>query len=567
MRPRSVYILLAAGLALASWSAQARGHEGHDHGAQAASITVAAMPRAQAASDHFELVAVARGGELILYVDRFASNEPVSGAEIQVETPAGSIQARARPDGTYAVAAPWSVTPGRYDLIFTVSENTMADVLSVNLEITSGGLSGNQTPGTSFITTAFANGIKERLSRNDPAILVAALGGFLAGILAMALLRRRRSNRAHAAALLIASFCTAFVTGTQPTFAHEGEDHGDRPAARASASRDTAQRLSDGGVFVPKSTQRILAIRTVVTEPAVHRRAIELPGRIIPDPNASGYVQTSVGGRLAPPAGGFPRLGTRVQKGDVLAYVTPPLQAIDVSDMRQRQGELDQQISIVERRLARYEQLVPGGAVARSQLEDTRLELKGLQERRASLDKVRREPEALLAPVDGVIADGNPIAGQIAQTNAVIFHIVDPESLWVEALSFEALSGTQSARTIIGGRPFTLSYRGSGFADRNQSIPIHFAVEGSTIGLRAGQFVTVIAATDEEKSGLAVPRASLVRSTSGQDLVYEHVSAEQFEPRPVRAEALDGERVFIAAGIAAGNRVVVQGAELLDHIR
>ena len=262
-----------------------------------------------------------------------------------------------------------------------------------------------------------------------------------------------------------------------------------------------------------------------------------------------------------------PRLGTRVQKGDVLAYVTPPLQAIDISDMRQRQGELDQQISIVERRLARYEQLVPGGAVARSQLEDTRLELKGLQERRASLDKVRREPEALLAPVDGVIADGNPIAGQIAQTNAVIFHIVDPERLWVEALSFEALSGTQSARTIIGGRPFTLSYRGSGFADRNQSIPIHFAVEGSTIGLRAGQFVTVIAATDEEKSGLAVPRASLVRSTSGQDLVYEHVSAERFEPRPVRAEALDGERVFIAAGIAAGKRVVVQGAELLDHIR
>ena len=82
----------------------------------------------------------------------------------------------------------------------------------------------------------------------------------------------------------------------------------------------------------------------------------------------------------------------------MLAYVTPPLQAIDVSDMRQRQGELDQQISIVERRLARYESLAPSGAVARSQLDDTRLELEGLKDRRASLDKVRREPEALVAP-------------------------------------------------------------------------------------------------------------------------------------------------------------------------
>ena len=111
----------------------------------------------------------------------------------------------------------------------------------------------------------------------------------------------------------------------------------------------------------------------------------------------------------------------------MLAYVTPPMQAIDVSDMRQRQGELDQQISIVERRLARYETLVPSGAVARTQLEDTRLELQGLKDRRGSLDKSRREPEALIAPVDGVIAEGTVVAGQIAQTNAVIFQIVDPD--------------------------------------------------------------------------------------------------------------------------------------------
>ncbi len=90
----------------------------------------------------------------------------------------------------------------------------------------------------------------------------------------------------------------------------------------------------------------------------------------------------------------------------MLAYVTQPMQAIDVSDMRQRQGELDQQISIVERRLKRYETLAPSGAVAQTQLEETRLELQGLQERRASLDKIRREPEELIAPVAGVIAEG-----------------------------------------------------------------------------------------------------------------------------------------------------------------
>ena len=59
-----------------------------------------------------------------------------------------------------------------------------------------------------------------------------------------------------------------------------------------------------------------------------------------------------------------------VRKGDVLATVTPPVQAVDVSDMRQRQGELDQQIVIMERRVERYRKLAPGGAVSQVQLDD-----------------------------------------------------------------------------------------------------------------------------------------------------------------------------------------------------
>jgi multidrug efflux pump subunit AcrA (membrane-fusion protein) len=293
-----------------------------------------------------------------------------------------------------------------------------------------------------------------------------------------------------------------------------------------------------------------------------------LPGRIVPDTNASGYVQASIGGRLAPPPGGFPRLGTPVKRGDVLAYLTAPLQAIDVSTMRQQQGDLDQQISIVERRLARYETLAPNGAVPRSQLEDTRLELQGLKQRRASLDNVPREPEALVAPVSGVVADGAPVAGQIAQPNAVIFHIVDPLRLWIEALSFEAIVGTQDASAVTSnGKKLSLAHRGSGFADRSQSIPIHFAIEDDVAGLRVGQFVTVLVTTNDQKQGIAIPRTSLVRGTNGQDFVFEHVNAERFMPRPVRVEPLDGDRVLVLAGLVPATRVVVQGAELLDHVR
>ena len=121
----------------------------------------------------------------------------------------------------------------------------------------------------------------------------------------------------------------------------------------------------------------------------------------------------------------------------------------------------------------------------------------------------------------------------MAQPNAVIFHIVDPARLWIEALSFETIAGAEeaSAKTATG-RNLPLVYRGAGFADRNQSIPVHFAIEGELGGLRVGQFVTVLAATDEKKQGIAVPRDSLVRSANGQDFVYEHVTAERFEAAP-----------------------------------
>ncbi len=88
-------------------------------------------------------------------------------------------------------------------------------------------------------------------------------------------------------------------------FAHGDEDHGApvQGAAliepRAPGSSDLAQRLPDGAVFVPKPTQRLLVLRTVMTEQGSFHRTVELPGRIIPDPNASGVVQSSVGGRLS----------------------------------------------------------------------------------------------------------------------------------------------------------------------------------------------------------------------------------------------------------------------------
>ena len=577
MSTRLAAALGAVVLSAAVLAGPALAHEGHDHGAAQPPVSKTIAPRGEALSDAFELVAIPRDGTLTLFLDRFRTNEPVTGATVEVETPEGPKVATATPDGGYALPAAWLSKPGRHDLVATVTAGNEVDVLPVAVTVPAGAAAAapaKPAPAQAAQSrvSEVARGIRERLGQKDPTLVGAVAVAFLLGMLVTGLARGRRS----APAVAFVAIGITLVLGTA-AFAHGDEDHGapvqgaalTEPQQGAPASSDLAQRLPDGSVFVPKPTQRLLVLRTTMTEQGRFHRSVELPGRIIPDPNASGVVQSSVGGRLSPPPSGlFPRLGTRVRKGEVLATVTPPIQAVDVSDMRQTQGDLDQQISIVERRVDRYKRLALTGAVAQTQLDDALAELKGLQDRRAALDKIRQQPEPLVAPVDGVVAQAAAVAGQMASPGQMVFQVVDPNRLWVEALSFDALTPAQDATArLADGRTLKLAYQGSGLADRNQAIPVQFAVQGDASGLRVGQFVTVLAGTDTEQSGLALPRAAVVRAGNGQDVVYEHVTAERFEARPVRVEPLDGGRVLVAEGIGPGKRVVTQGAELLDQVR
>lgn len=519
-------------------------HDGHDHDEPAQAASQAA-PRGEAVSGDMQLVAVLRDGVVTVYLDRLSNNEPVTDAEIEVLTPSGTQKAERGAGGTYRIPAKWTNASDHTDLIFTVTRAGNSEVL----------------PVTIAGTTARA----EKPEAEPAARWMLALAGFAIAFIAfiagaVTIVRSPRLARRYLGAVVLVML--AVLASAQ---AHEANNDNHSPAPSA---QDVSQRLPDGTIFVPKAVQRLLAIRTGAAKDGEYARTVELPGRVIPDANASGYVQSTLAGRLLPPPDGFPALGSRVTKGQVLAYVEPPIQAIDVSDMRQKEGELLQQIAIVERRVARFEKLVESNAIPRTQLEDARTELEGLRGRRAQLEKIRREPEVLVAPVSGVIAEANTVAGQLAQPSTVVFQIIDPARLWVEALSFDAIAGIgeASARTE-SGRSLKLLFRGSAAALRNQSIAVQFAIDGSTADVWAGQFVTVFASLPGKRHGIRVPRAAVVRAANGQQVIFEHVSAERFAPKLVKIEPLDADNVLVMDGLKDGARIAVRGAELLDQVR
>jgi membrane fusion protein, heavy metal efflux system len=113
----------------------ARAGEGHDHGDAAPTAVGVGSPRVASHSDLFELVGIVDKGEMTVYLDRYASNEPVLGAKIEVQAGAVTAAALAQADGTYRFAHPVLTQVGSLPVSFTVIAGNQSDLLAGDLEI------------------------------------------------------------------------------------------------------------------------------------------------------------------------------------------------------------------------------------------------------------------------------------------------------------------------------------------------------------------------------------------------------------------------------------------------
>ena len=94
--------VLALGLSVVTPTISAA-HEGHDHANEAQASPTTAAPRGSSRTEALELVAIARSGRLVVFLDRAGSNEPVTDAVVEAETPEGPARALPLPDGSYGL--------------------------------------------------------------------------------------------------------------------------------------------------------------------------------------------------------------------------------------------------------------------------------------------------------------------------------------------------------------------------------------------------------------------------------------------------------------------------------
>jgi hypothetical protein len=369
-----------------------------------------------------------------------------------------------------------------------------------------------------------------------------------------------------------------------PAAAHGDEDHGqDKPPATARAKPgagpiaatpasgpgnfDSAQRLADGSLFVPKAVQHQLGLRTELAEVREVPATVEFNGKIIADPNAGGRVQAGQSGRIEAGPHGLPTLGQTVKKGEVLAYLRPVASSIERGNSEAQLADIESQLAIAERKATRYAQL--DGALPQSSIDAAHLEWKALKKRRAAVGASINAPQALVAPASGLISAANAVVGQVVETKEILFEVVDPARLAVEALAYDPALVTDiaSASAAVPGGALELQFVGGGRQLREQAIPLLFRVKSADVALAVGQPLKVIAHTSRTSKGTAVPQAALVKTGAGELAVWIHADAERFVLRKVGSRAVDANTVVLTSGVADGERVVTQGAGLLAQVR
>ena len=382
-------------------------------------------------------------------------------------------------------------------------------------------------------------------------------------------------TKIHLGLALVAITLACVANGAR---AHGDEDHSKddkkgKSAAVAStyastgASSDVTQRLADGSLFVSKPVQRQIGVRTQPMHITELAATIELNGKVIADPETGGRVQATYAGSLLPGPKGMPVPGRKVAKGEVLAYLRPIGSAIERGNQKAQLAELEAQLAIADGRVRRFDQLE--GAVPQKEIEAARIERSALQKRRAFVGASIDSAEPLVAPASGVISATQVVAGQVVDTKEILFEIVDPTRLAVEALAYDAgIAATLiSASALAEQTALELKFVGGGRQLREQALPLLFRIVNTNAVVAVGQPVKVIVRTASTIKGAAVPRSALTKMATGETGVWVHTEAERFVARRVKHQSLDAASVAVAEGLQERDRVVVEGAGLLSQVR
>lgn len=350
------------------------------------------------------------------------------------------------------------------------------------------------------------------------------------------------------------------------------------PSPAAPAPATTARHAdADHLRFAPGSPQLTMIHSSVATAfPLPVAQPLE--ARLAYDEDVTSRLSLPVSGRVTELRA---RPGDRVRRGQALLVIDSPDVGSAMADLARAEADL----GLKQKTVARLQNLSGGDAVARRELEQAQADLAqaraeqaraALRLRNLHLGESSREGQRLTlrSPLDGVVVErnANPAMEVSPSLTSPLFVVADLRHLWVLADLPEKL-GPQvrvGDRLVIESDALPQEHRearvvqvGPTVDPATRRVVLRAKLDNPDGRLMPEMFVRAWLPARRGEPAVRVPNTAIV--TRGvHAFVFVETQAGEFQRRRVDLAARGGDDSFVSQGLTAGERVVTQGALLLD---
>ncbi len=316
------------------------------------------------------------------------------------------------------------------------------------------------------------------------------------------------------------------------------------------------------------------------TEPAQTRKlsgSVKAVGEIMPKAQWHAEVPALVNGViLADQNTNLPSVGAWVQKGAVLAVISPP------ANTEAGLNSIRNEYLLAKAEFERAQRLFEQQAISQRRLDEAKLRFEA---KRAGYDVIAQQVDFgaakngdnntphfhLKAPIAGVIAEIHFHLGETVETGKKLFTLSNPKRVWLKAniplallarvqaatgASFKVEGHEHEFRTDqLNGK---LISAGSIVDEKSRTVPTIFEIDNPENKLKIGMFAEVAVQTGEVEETLAIP-TNAIFDENGTPVAYVHVEGEAFAKRVLQTGISDAGFTQILSGINEGQRVVTVG--------
>ncbi len=280
--------------------------------------------------------------------------------------------------------------------------------------------------------------------------------------------------------------------------------------------------------------------------------------------------------------------GSSVRAGDLLYRIDPRTYDAAWRSANARLAEAEARYANAERNEARLRPLLADNAVARQDVDNAESELQqakaSVDDAHAAVDEAKKnlDDTAVRAELSGRVGRALlELGARVRGADDVLtsIDVLDPIYVTFEPSATQLLAWKRdpiASRLVTAGGPLKIKLTlpdgvelprtgRLGFIDpvlNPETGTQQFRAEFSNADhlLVPGQFVRAHLAGLERKDALVVPQRAVLQQM-GRQLVYVVEAGDTVRPHEVKATAWSGDQWLIESGLAAGDRVVVDGLQ------